>query len=199
MAEKGSLGSLSARFESKGDPGAIGYDSTGGYSYGSYQLAHNNAKRFVDQSPYAKEFQGISFNSPAFQAKWREIAKRDPQGFNASQHEFIKRTHFDPQANKLASMGLDIEYLPSALKDVIWSTAVQHGPNTPIIEQALRAVPATATEEDVIRKIYELRWSGGRGFANSTPAVKQSVYNRFFGKNGEMSLALERSRASSMA
>ena len=33
------LGSISAKYESNGKPGAIGRDSTGGYSYGSYQIA----------------------------------------------------------------------------------------------------------------------------------------------------------------
>lgn len=33
------LGALSEKFESKGDPGAIGVDSTGGPSYGQYQIA----------------------------------------------------------------------------------------------------------------------------------------------------------------
>jgi hypothetical protein len=198
MAGKGSgLGSLSSKYESGGSPGAIGYDSTGGLSYGTYQLAHNNAKSFVEQSPYAREFQGIPFNSQAFQKKWKEIAQRDPQGFNQAQHNYIEKTHFEPQANKLADLGLDVSYLSPILKDVIWSTTVQHGPNTPIIEKALRSVPKDATEEDVIKKIYALRWSGGQSFANSTPQVKQSVYNRFFGPQGEMNVALAKSRQNS--
>ncbi len=198
MAGKGSgLGSLSSKYESGGSPGAIGYDSTGGYSYGTYQLAHNNAKSFVEQSPYAKEFQGLTFNSPAFQKKWKEIAQKDPQGFNQAQHNYIEKTHFQPQANKLSTLGLDVSHLSPVLKDVIWSTTVQHGPNTPIIEQALRSVPKDATEEDVIKKIYALRWSGGQSFANSTQAVKQSVYNRFFGPQGEMNVALAKSRQNS--
>jgi len=33
------LGSLNGRYESSGNPGAIGCDKTGGWSYGTYQLA----------------------------------------------------------------------------------------------------------------------------------------------------------------
>lgn len=184
------LGDLSARYESSGSPGAIGYDSTGGYSYGTYQLAHNNAKTFVDQSPYAQEFQELTFNSPQFQQKWKEVAARDPQGFERAQHDFIQRTHFAPQATILQSNGIDISTLSPVLQNVVWSTAVQHGPNTPIVASALRQVGPNASEADKIRAIYTARWNNGRNFANSTPAVQRAVYNRFFGPQGEMNTAL---------
>jgi hypothetical protein len=183
------VGSLSARYESSGNPGVIGYDSTGGYSYGTYQLAHNNAQTFVQQSPYAREFQGLKFNSPQFQQKWKEVAKRDPQGFERAQHDFIFKTHFQPQEQKLMSIGVNANSLSPTLKDVIWSTAVQHGPNNNIIVNAFKSSPKT--ESDLIKTIYKMRWNGGANFASSTPEVKKSVYNRFFGSNGELATALQ--------
>jgi len=186
------IGSLSAAFESGNDPGAIGYDSTGGLSYGKYQLAHNNAQKFVQQSPYAAEFKGIPFNSEAFKQKWREVAQKDPEGFASAQHEFIKQTHFEPQAQKLAETGLDVSSVSPVLKDVIWSTSVQHGANNNIVVKAVKNLPPDATEADLIKNIYRLRWNGGMNFARSTPEVRKSVYNRFFGKNGEMQMALNR-------
>lgn len=183
------IGSLSAKYESGGNPGAIGYDSTGGYSYGTYQLAHNNAQRFVAESPYAQQFAGIPFNSAAFQQKWKEIAAKDPQGFAAAQHDYIAKTHYEPVINRIASMGVDPNKLSQTVKDVIWSTAVQHGPGSKIVDQA---IASARDEKDLIQKIYQLRWNNGSGFASSTPAVKQSVYNRFFGPSGELNTALSR-------
>jgi hypothetical protein len=187
-----SLGSLSAAFESRGNPGSIGYDATGGLSYGAYQLAHDNAQKFVAQSPYAADFQGIKFNSPAFQAKWKEVAKRDPEGFKQAQHEFINDTHFKPQEEKLASAGIDLSKYSNVLKDVVWSTAVQHGGNTGLVARAFKQVGQGASEDKIIKEIYKQRWGGGAQFASSTPSVKKSVYNRFFGKGGEMATALSR-------
>lgn len=188
-ALNGSLGSLSAKYESGGNPGAIGYDSTGGYSYGTYQLAHNNAQRFVSQSPYASQFAGIPFNSAQFQQKWKEIAQKDPQGFAKAQHDYIAKTHYEPVINRITSMGVNPNSLSQTAKDVIWSTAVQHGPSNKIIEQALSTA---INEADFIKKVYQLRWNNGSGFASSTPAVQKSVYNRFFGPNGELATALSR-------
>lgn len=186
------IGSLSAKYESGGNPGAIGYDSTGGYSYGTYQLAHNNAQKFVAESPYAQQFAGIPFNSAKFQQKWKEIAQKDPQGFANAQHKYIEKTHLSPIISRLSQKGIDVNKLSPIVKDVMWSTAVQHGPGTRIIEQAM----ATAqNEQDFIKKVYQLRWNNGAGFASSTPAVQKSVYNRFFGPNGELAQALSRTTA----
>lgn len=190
MGEKG-LGNLSERFESGGNPGAIGYDTTGGFSYGKYQLAHNNAKDFIEQSPYASEFKGLAFNSPAWRDKWKEIAQKDPEGFGETQKEYIGKTHFEPQVQKLASAGIDLSKYSPILKDVIWSTAVQHGPGTGLVLQAFKSLGKKASEANLLKKIYDLRWSGGKQFAGSTQAVKNSVYNRFFGKQGELNTALK--------
>ncbi len=193
MGGKGSnpTGSLSAKFESSGDPGTIGYDSTGGWSYGKYQLAHSNAKSFVEQSPYASEFKGIAFNTPAFRAKWKEVAKEDPRGFEASQKEFVDQTHLGPQKQKLAKAGFNLNHSSPTLREVVFSTAIQHGPNNNIILNAVRKVGKNASEEDLIKEIYKERWSGGARFASSSADVKRGVYNRFFGKNGELATALK--------
>jgi hypothetical protein len=185
-----SIGKLSSQYESRGNPGAIGYDNTGGLSYGTYQLAHNNAQKFVNESPYANEFKGIPFNSQAFQNKWKEIAKRDPNGFAAAQHKYIEKTHFEPQVSKLQKLGLNIRKLSPILQDVIWSTAVQHGPANDIIAQAVKATKNKADPVEFIKNVYNLRWANGRNFARSTADVKKGVYNRFFGPNGEMEKAI---------
>jgi hypothetical protein len=186
------IGGLSEKYESKGDPGAIGHDRTGGWSYGTYQLAHDNAKKFVESSPYAKEFRGLAFNSEAWRNKWKAAAKKDPKGFAAAQHGFIEKTHYAPQEKKIEKSGLSLAGYSDVLKDVIWSTAVQHGSGTDIVVKALKAVGKGAKEADVIKKIYEYRWGGGKRFASSTPAVRNAVKNRFFGKGGEQETALKR-------
>jgi len=186
-----SLGSLSQKYESSGNPGAIGYDSTGGWSYGTYQLAHNNAQRFVEQSPYAQEFAGIPFNSPEFRSRWKQIAQQDPQGFAQAQEQYIAKTHFEPLAAKAAQAGLDLSQRSPVLAEVIFSTGVQHGGNTDVINKAIARVGADASDEELIKAIYNERWNGGSRFASSTPQVKNSVHNRFFGKNGELATALQ--------
>lgn len=189
-SQNGSLGSLSEKYESGGNPGAIGYDSTGGYSYGTYQLAHNNAQSFVNQSRYANEFKGLAFNSPQYRQKWQEIAQRDPLGFGAAQKDYIKKTHFDPQIQKLSSAGINVNGLNPVVLDAIWSTAVQHGPSTSIALNALKTAGADPASQ--LRAIYNARWNNGQNFRSSTPQVQNAVKNRLLGQNGELALALSR-------
>jgi type VI secretion system (T6SS) spike protein VgrG3 len=173
------IGKLSEKYESSGRPGAIGYDRVGGTSYGAWQLAHNNANSYVKQSEFANEFSGITFNSKAFISKWKEIAERNPTEFKESQRQYIETTHYAPQAQKIASAGIDLNRRSPALKDVVWSTAVQHGANTRVITDAIARVGVNASDKDLINAIYDRRWSGGAEFGGSTAAVKRSVKNRF--------------------
>lgn len=183
------IGKLSEKYESGGNPGAIGYDSTGGYSYGKYQLAHNNAQSFVDQSKYAKDFKGIAFNSPEWQSKWKEIAKKDPTGFGDAQQAFIERTHYVPQLTKIVNSGIDISKFSPILADVVWSTAVQHGANTDIVVKAYNdaknILGREPNDQEFITQIYNERWSNGERFVSSTPAVKEGVKKRFIAERNE--------------
>jgi len=182
--EKGP-GELSEKYEAGGDPSRIGWDSTGGYSYGKYQLAHNNAKKFVDTTlsavnpGLAAVFKGIKFGTKLFRDTWKKVAKKDPEGFGAAQKEHIKTTHYDPQAKKLSKAGLDVNKYSSALQNVVWSVAVQHGANTNVVTNAFKNAGKNASEEDIIREIYKERWLGGQRFRSSTAAVKRGVKNRF--------------------
>lgn len=174
------IGGLSEKYESGGNPGAIGYDNTGGYSYGTYQLAHQNAKKFVEQSPYAKEFQSLTFNSPEWQAKWKELAKNDPEGFGQSQKSYISNTHYVPQLSKIVNSGIDINKFSPVLQDVIWSTAVQHGPNTDVIVKAYndakKILKREPSDDELITQIYNER---ATRFPSSTPEIRASVQKRF--------------------
>jgi len=174
------IGQLSQKYESGGDPGAIGYDKTGGYSYGTYQLAHSNAKKFIDQSKYAKEFKGLTFNSPEWQNKWKEVAKKDPTGFKDAQHNYIAQTHYIPQLNLLVNKGIDINKFSPVLADVVWSTAVQHGGNTDVIinayNDAKRKLGREPNDKEFITQIYNER---ATRFPSSTPKVQVAVKNRF--------------------
>jgi murein DD-endopeptidase MepM/ murein hydrolase activator NlpD len=194
------LGTLSAKFETGGKgPGTVssGAGDPGGVSYGSYQMATKTGtvKRFVTQSdfPWRNEFQNLVPGTAGFTARWKEIAKNEPGKFQDEQHEFIKRTHFDLLVAKVQNEDhFDITKRSHAVQDAVWSTAVQHGGNTPIIHRALANVNASPTDANfdrlLISAIYTERGKRrGDGklayFPSSSPGVQQGVANRF--KNEE--------------
>lgn len=125
------LGKTSERFESGGrGAGTVstGRGDFGGASYGTYQLASRTGtlQKFLKESPYGKEFEGLTPGTAEFNAKWKQIARTDA-GFGAAQHDFIKRTHFDPAMQRMKDAGIDLTGRGKAVQDAVWSTAVQFG------------------------------------------------------------------------
>lgn len=188
------LGTLSARYESNGDPGTVstGNGDIGGVSYGSYQMstASGSAGQFVGNSPYAGEFASLQPGTSEFSDKWREIAARDPAGFQAAQHEYIKENYYDVQSSQLQQdLGLDPNQHSNALQQVIWSTSVQHGAYTDIVQEALAGRDVgKLSDTDLINAIYAERGRTDENgtlvhFSGSSYDVQQGVANRFRNEN----------------
>ncbi|MFC6838728.1 hypothetical protein ACFQGW_01230 [Xanthomonas theicola] len=49
----------------------------------------------------------------------------DDSAFSQDQHDFIRRTHYDPQVSRLAAAGLDLSDRGPSVQDALWSTSVQ--------------------------------------------------------------------------
>jgi len=190
------LGILSAKYETGGrGPGTVssGAGDPGGVSYGSYQMATKTgtAKRFVTQSsfPWLQDFQNLTPGTSDFSACWKKIATNQTDEFQKCQHEYIKKTHYDLLVAKILSEdSVDINTRSNALQNVVWSTAVQHGPGTPIVHRACGTLSCKQTDpqydEQLIRAIYAER--GRRKpdgnlayFGKSSPSVQTGVANRF--------------------
>jgi len=190
------LGGLSAKYETGGrGAGTVstGSGDPGGVSYGSYQMATRTGtvKRFVAQADFrwGKDFQNLTPGTAPFTTKWKAIAIAEPLDFQESQHEFIKRTHYDPLVKKtLNEESLDVNTRSRALQDVVWSTSVQHGGGCSIVRNALAKIDRDQTRDDfderLIRAIYaergrrradgNLAW-----FSKSSPGVQAGVAKRF--------------------
>ncbi|HEY8226997.1 MAG TPA: LysM domain-containing protein [Pyrinomonadaceae bacterium] len=194
------LGRLSAKYETGGrGPGTVstGSGDPGGVSYGSYQMATKTSTvaRFVSQAdfPWRAYFTNLKPGTATFTAKWKEIAANEPERFQECQHSFIKQTHFDLLVAKtLEEDGIDITKRSRALQDAVWSTAVQHGGNTPIIHRALAKVTIGPDDPDFDRQLISAIYAErGRKrpdgklayFPSSSPNVQKGVANRF--KNEE--------------
>lgn len=201
------LGALSEKYESGGrGPGTVstGIGDRGGVSYGTYQLSSKvgRADAFVKRY-YPELFQGLKAGTPEFTAKWKELAQKDPKGLHKNEHEYIKATHYDKLVAKVAkSLNLKVEARSHTLQDVIWSTAVHHGPNTPIVENALQPLLKMKTidkltDEDIIKAVYPERGKkNDQGelfyFKGNSPAVQKAVANRFVNELKDALAALKK-------
>ena len=194
-AGKWVLGQTSKVFESgKGGAGTIssGKGDHGGVSYGTYQLSSSQGtlKKFLDSSKYGNEFAGMSAGSQAFNNKWKQIAN-DDTNFGVEQHDFIKKTHFDPQQEMLRRNGIDLSKKGAAVQDSIWSTSTQFGGNTSLIKNALSGKDTdTMSDSEIVSAIQDYKLSNNdRLFSKSSSSVRASTAKRA-GDEKEKLLAL---------
>jgi murein DD-endopeptidase MepM/ murein hydrolase activator NlpD len=190
------LGALSAKYETGGrgcGTVSTGAGDYGGVSYGSYQMASKMGvpTRFVTQPgfPWLKDFANLTAGTAPFTAVWKRIAAQQGDDFQRAQHAYIKKTHYDLLVAKIISDdGLDVNTRSRALQDVVWSTAVQHGPGTPIVHRACSSLACKSTDanydELLIRAIYAERGKRNAAgnlayFSKSSPSVQTGVANRF--------------------
>jgi peptidoglycan hydrolase-like protein with peptidoglycan-binding domain len=191
------LGSLSRKYESNGNPGLVssGRGDHGGRSYGAYQFSSKtgSAAAFTswlsrNHPDLARDLAGKTPATPAFDTAWKATARRDPSGFLRAQHDYIQHSFYDPAASKVkASTGLDVSQRSHALRDVLWSTAVQHGQGgaNSIFKTALGGRdPNTMSDKDIINAVYAERGrtnSAGQlvHFRSSSPEFQRGIANRF--------------------
>ncbi|WP_321291344.1 hypothetical protein [Alcaligenes phenolicus] len=178
------LGKTSKLFESgSGGAGTVstGRGDHGGASYGTYQLASNTGtlKKFLDSTSYGEQFKGMTPGTREFNDKWKQIARDDPN-FGDAQHEFIKQTHFDPQIERLNKAGIDLSGRGAAVKDSVWSTSVQFGGNSSLIEKALAGRDVEKmSDSEIVSTIQDYKiQNNDRLFASSSDAVRRGTLNR---------------------
>ena len=194
-AENDEIGLLSARFESGGDGiAAIGYDRMGGTSYGKYQIASKmggmkDFLKFLDaRAPDVAE--RLRGGGPADTGSrrgkmpeiWRRIAREEPERFDRLQEDFIRESHYKPALAAIVERTrLREGSISSAMREVIWSTAVQHGPAgaARLFDRAdgmSGRETGPAYERRLISNVYALR--AGQ-FGSSSGEVQTSVARRF--------------------
>jgi len=94
--------------------------------------------------------------------------------------------------NIKAKSGVDVNSRSGALKDVVWSTSVQHGGGTNIVDKAFATMKAQGTfnpadknfDANAIKAIYAERGAKNpdgslKHFSNNSPAVQKGVSDRF--------------------
>jgi len=199
VTQEDGLGSLAAQFESGKDGiSAIGYDRVGGTSYGKYQIASrvgtmNGFLSFLDaEAPdIARQLRAAGpANTGSRRGKmpevWQKIAAEQPARFEALQEKFIYDSHYAPALDALTrSAGIDPARLSPAMQEVLWSTAVQHGPagaarifNRAVSKGSFENMQA---ERKLIDNVYAIR---AEQFGSSTDQVRAAVRNRLRQEKG---------------
>ncbi len=192
------LGNLSMRYETGYLPGeeakaaakvSSGKGDAGGKSYGAYQLASikGQVTAFLraEGAPWAAEFAGLDPTRPgAFEQRWKSIAARDPVSFFEAQHSYIERTHYHPVAEHARANGLNLDAMPKAVRDAIWSMSVQHGGAKKIVSDALLRLGGERAPRAVVNALYDARLAYIRGITLDSE-TRKSLVNRYDSERGD--------------
>ncbi|MEE1194934.1 MAG: hypothetical protein U0K79_09080 [Phascolarctobacterium sp.] len=193
------LGDLSKKYESNGNPGTIssGYGDAGGKSYGMYQFSStmgvvDHYVKWLRENGYwfGDELAKYTVGSSYFDDAWVFLANSDNRGdFERSQHDYAKVIYYDRACSILANAGYHIEKHSKAMKDVVWSRAIQYGPYqiNQMFDEAccgvlgyfnLSYVDDIAFDKSMIEAIY-LEVCSTPDWTNGSPSLREGLYNRF--------------------
>ncbi len=179
-------GNVSGFFESGGrgvKTVSTGKGDNGGVSYGKHQLASNNGSMalFLESpfgAPYRAQFSGLKPGTAAFTSVYTKIANETPTAFERDQFQYIAASHYDPQAAKLKAEGINVDDRHVAVRECVFSVAVQYGRNTSIIIKALGS-NFRGSDKDFIEKVQDYRGATvNTYFKSSSQQTRDSVKNR---------------------
>lgn len=180
-----SLGSVSAKYESRASAGAVGRENNG-FSYGTYQMhSGGTVQSFLKQSGYDKQFKGMQVGSSEFNQKWKDLAKND-KNFAQAQHDFIKASHYDKAMDRLKSNGVDLSGRGRAVQEAVFSTAVQFGAGngrtgaSGLIRAALSGKDLSKmSDKDIVSAIQDHKIANNdRFFRSSDASTRQAMLSR---------------------
>lgn len=187
------LGAVAEKYESAGrGSGTVGWDKSGGTSYGKKQIsskagAMTDFLKFLEKTgkgDVAKKLRdaGIEKDTGSTSGKavdvWKEVAASGALG--NSENEFLG------QGYQTALKGLKDKSLQSrinesrALQEMLFSTAVQHGPAG--AQKIMNSVfKPGMTDEQLVKAVYAERGADGgmKHFGKSKPNERAGVVNRF--------------------
>jgi hypothetical protein len=183
------LGAVSAKYES-GNRGvgtvSSGAGDAGGVSYGAHQLSSKTGSmsKFLaseEAKPFAEKFAGLRPGSSEFNAAYKSLAGSKGEDFAKAQHDYITRTHFDPLAAKTQNdLGFDISKADRGFKEAVYSTSVQYGAGTNVINKAFEGKDINKmSPEERIATLQDYKAATvGSYFKSSSADVQQSVADR---------------------
>lgn len=205
------LGTLSGLFESNNgkrlwNNGNL--DKTGGWSYGTYQIetkkgTMNDYLKYLQQHPDYQHFyhslQRAGGNNTAltgdaqFKNTWADLSKSSD--FLQSQQDFVVAKKLDSALRRISDIkGLDLEDRSPVVRDVLYSTATQHGEGgaADVFHSALGFDASDLSDEDIVNKIYQERSNVGKYFKKSSIEIQNNLKNiRFPDENAKALKLLE--------
>lgn len=207
------LGQTSEKYESGGrGPETINaYNGAasgdyGGASYGTYQLASylpatmpNGKARpdarksplnsFLKKSKFKEHFDGLEPATPAFDAKWKEVAAKYNKEFKEDQHRYTKMAYYDVLVANLMRYNIDVSKFGPSVQDLVWSTAVQFGPGSLAVSAFKDPLygKAQLTDKDIVSLVSDYKYANvDKYFKSSSQNIQDGAKKRYLAEKKDL-------------
>lgn len=200
--ENWTLGKTSEQFETGGrGPGTINnYQNSGdfgGASYGSYQFAsylpnkmpsgksrpnssNSPLLQYLSYSKFGFNFKGLTPATDSFDNKWKEVASTNTNAFKQDQHDYVEKNYYLIMLTNLKRNNLDLTNFGPGVQDLIWSTAVQLGPNFIKPFTSTLANKSVLTGKEIVELVSQYKiYNVDEIFKSSSLEIKKSIRNRY--------------------
>ena len=183
-------------------------DKTGGCSYGTYQIEtkkgtmkdylrylnhHDTYQPFYNSLQQVGGYDAALSGTDDFKSAWKELSKN--KDFLQSQNDFIIDKKLTPTLRRISDIkGLDLDNRSPVIRDVLYSTATQHGDGgaAHVLHNRFgtNADISSLSDEEIIKQIYDERSDVNRYFNNSSENIKKNLKNKRFPNEKNRALEL---------
>ena len=169
----------------------------GGASYGLPQITTNlpetrpDGKRrkptyeatmasYIKKSKFKDQFTGLTPNTPAFDAKWKDIARTKTAEFADDQRAFKASEYYRPVVSILQRKGVDLTKYGPAVQEaaIAFAVAMGAGGAASMMFTALKG-KSILTDKDIINLTHDHIINNMKIYYASSPALHTSLINRY--------------------
>ena len=178
-------------------------DKTGGWSYGTYQIAtkdgtmndylthlqkNPNYKSYYNTLQQVGGYDAALIGDEQFKNAWADLS--NDKNFLQSQQDFIVEKKLNPTMNRVSDIsGWNLDSRSPVVRDVLYSTATQHGeggaPSLLHNRFGRNTDISSYSDEDIINNIYNERSNVARYFRSSDINTRNNMRDRFIRENAK--------------
>ena len=140
---------------------------------------------FLKKSKFRDQFAGLTPNTPAFDAKWKELARTKKEEFADDQRIFKVSEYYRPVLSNLQRKGIDLSKYGPAVQEaaMAFSIALGAARAASMMFKALNG-KSILTDKDIINLTHDFIVNNIKDYYSSSPSLQKNMSERYIRQKG---------------